>query len=240
VRLDHVRLGRFDCRLVALLMLLSGTLATASCSGTGGPQSAANATLEKPTKFFVSEYDVAADVPVLDPVLAANLKRQLAGLTDDAAQIEIARRVSAVVAEATVAALRQGGIQAVLGGGEVLKADDIGLMTSGKIVNSADGAAPRRPAGASVVAAETTLTYYSNPNSKVVQTFTVESDLGRATAPARRPATGGAPGGTQRLSPDVDAKARGLGRAIAERIAVFAAEKGWIKAPAVAAGVRRN
>lgn len=237
MRLDHVRLGRFDRRLVALLMLLSGTLAAASCSGTGGPQSAASATLEKPTKFFVSEYVVAADVPVLDPALAANLKRQLPGLTDDAAQIEIARRVSAVVAEATVAALRQSGIQAVLGGGEVLKADDIGLMTSGKIVNSAE-AAPRRPSGASVVAAETTLTYYSNPNSKVVQTFTVESDLGRATAPARRPATGGSPTGTQRLSPDVDAKARGLGRAIAERIAVIAAEKGWIKAPAVAASAR--
>lgn len=240
MRLDHARLGRFDRRLVALLTLLSGTLAAASCSGTGGPQSAATAVLEKPTKFFVSEYDVAADVPVLDPALAANLKRQLPGLTDEATQIEISRRLSAVVAEATVAALRQSGIQAALGGGEILKANEIGLMASGKIVNGAEGAAPRRPAGAPVVAAQTTLTYYVDPNSKVVDTFTTDSDLGRATAPARRLATGGAPGGTQRLSPDVDAKARGLGRAIAERIAVFAAEKGWIKAPAVAAGVRRN
>ncbi|NWG23282.1 MAG: hypothetical protein HXY30_02510 [Pseudorhodoplanes sp.] len=238
MRSDRARSGVFDGR-PARPILLAGLLAVAACSGAGAPQGAANATLEKPTKFFVSEYDVAADLPVLDPALAANLKRQLPGLTDDAAQIEISRRVSAAIAEATVAALRQSGIQAAQGGGEILRANEIGLMVSGKIVNSAEGAAQRRPPGAPVVAAQTTLTYYVDPNSRIVDTFTTDSDLGRATAPARRPATAGAPGGTQRLSPDIDAKARGLGRAIAERIVAFAAEKGWIKAPAVPASPRR-
>lgn len=205
----------------------------AACAGTSTPQSAADAKLDRPTRIYVSALDAAHDLPPIDPALAARLKRDLPGLTDDAAQIELLRRFTTVVNETTVSALRAGGLEAIAGGGERMMASDIGLMIGGKLKSADAAGAPsqaRRPGGR--VVADFTLTYYANTETSLpVLTFSTEPEsVGQASA-ATRPASGPAP----RLSPEVDAAARRIGRSAADRSLAFAAEKGWIKQPAVAA-----
>jgi hypothetical protein len=209
--------------------------ALAACAGSGSQTSGQG--LEKPTKIYVSALEPAADLPPIDPAAAARLKKELPGLTDDAAQIELVRRFSATVGETLVAALRAGGLDAMPGGGERMQASDIGLLINGKLrAADASAANPRqRKPGANRIAAEFTLTYFANTEtSQTVLTFTTEGESAgqAAAAPARSggPATSGG-----RLSPDVDAAARRTGRTAAERVLAFAAEKGWLKGPAVAA-----
>lgn len=214
---------RMPCLAVLSLFL-------AACAS---PQDAANVKLDKPTKIYVAPLDAAPDVPAIDPALAVRLKRDLPGLTDDAAQIELLRRYSAAVTETIVSSLRAGGLDAVPGGGERMLARDIGLMIAGKLKPadpSGTVSRAQRPSGR--VTADFTLTYYENTESaKPVLTFVTEPEnVGQAPA-AARPGSGPAP----RLSPEIDAAARRMGRAAADRILAFAAEKDWIKQPAVAA-----
>lgn len=226
--------GRPAANLRALLLAAALALTLAGCGGGTTAQNPADAKLEKPTKVFVAPLDTAPDLPPVDPALAARLRRDLPGLTDDAAQIEALRRFDIAVVEALVSTLRAGGMEAAPGGGERLMASDVGLMISGKLRADAgaDPSGRARRAGAPRVAADFTLIYYANTQvSRPVLSFATEAQPVGAPSPARPPAGAG---GT-RLSPEVDASARQIGRAAGERVLGFAAEKGWIKAPAVAA-----
>lgn len=219
-------------RASAVLLSIAG-LALAACSGSGTPQVAADARLDKPTRVYVGPIDAAPDLPSIDPALAVRLKRDYSGLTDDAAQVEALSRFGVAVTEALVATLRSGGLEAAAGGGERLQASDIGLMINGKLKPDDSSAASRgRRPGAGRLLADYTLYYYANTESaKPVLSFVTEAEtVGQSPASARTsPQVSSA-----RLSPEVDAAARRIGRSAGERVLAFAVEKGWIKTPASA------
>lgn len=205
----------------------------AACGST--PQSSGPSVLEKPTKIFVSALESTSELPTIDPASAARLKKELPGLTDDAAQIELVRRFTATVGESMVATLRSGGLDAMPGAGERMQASDIGLLINGKLRGAEPAAAnpQQRKPGGNRIAVEFTLTYFLNTEtSQTVLTFTTDGESTGQAAPAT-PARGVAPPAGPRLSPDVDASARRIGRSAGERVLAFAAEKGWLKgAPA--------
>jgi hypothetical protein len=142
--------------------------------------------------------------------------------------------------------LREAGLEAQPGSEEGLTLGDQAAVVAGRL-RGGEGGTTKRPPGFGPghvdPIADMTVSYVSGGSRKPLTGFMVEAkDAGKLTGGKKEAAARdaeiatvlAAENVTVKLSPDVEAQARRLSRAAAEKVVAYAKEQGWIAAPPVA------
>jgi hypothetical protein len=239
---------RFIPLCVAALLLAGCANSTMT-----GTQSVSRGSPPRPTTVVVSDFVFASDVVALDRGFTARLERKIGSFPTHERKQRTAERVNDEIVATMVATLRETGLDAQPGSEEGLSLNDDALVVSGRLRAIDQGNRTQRNdigfgAGRSDVVADMTVLRLSGGGKKQLLNFTAQAQSGRkpgaaVTAPvaatrgaaiAAALAAGGA--AAEKLSADVEAQARKLGRAAGEKIVAYAQEQGWLeKADATAA-----
>lgn len=202
--------------------------------------------IAKPTTIMVSHLDFSPEIVIQDQGLVTRLTRDMKGKPAAEIRAEAAQRVSNVIAETTIATLRDAGLKASPGSTDIALGDEPTLVITGTVRGAEtakpDAAKPtaekpgkpakRRSVGfggtKSQAVADVQLTHLSWGGRKNVLNFTTASATGqKALSDEKFP-----PRGTgEKLSPDVERMAQRLGKDVANKVIAFAAQQGWITGP---------
>ena len=222
--------------LCAVALLLAGC----ATMDIGGPQSGGSS--PRPKSILVSDFVFATEVVALDRSYTARLERKIGTFPTHERKQRTLERVNDEILASIVVALREAGLEAQPGSEEGLSLNDDVVVVNGRLRASDPNAKPEQigfGAGRGGVVADMTLSHLSAGGKKQLASFTAESVRKPAAVPASRNAAiisvvGAAGSPTERLSPDVEAQARMLGRAAGEKIVAFAREQGWLEKAAEA------
>jgi len=206
----------------------------------GGSQSGATA---RPKSIVVSDFVFASEMVVLDRGYTARLERKIGTFPTYERKQRTLDRVNDEIMATIVVTSREAGLEAQPGSEEGLTLGDDVMVVNGRLRAGDQGNAKPDQigigAGRGGVVADMTLSHLSAGGKKQLASFTAESARKAAAVPASRNAAiisvvsaAGSP--TERLSPDVEAQARILGRAAGEKIVAFAKEQGWVEKAAEA------
>jgi hypothetical protein len=221
-------------------------LALTACTQTGSLQTGFVGAQPKPKLVLVSDFTIAPEVVAIDRGYTARLDRKFGSIPTYQRKQSTLERVNDEIVANIVTTLRAAGFDARLGGEDTLTLDQSALVITGAL-------RPNEPitdknknsfgfgAGRGHVVAAVSGSLFSAGGKREMLAFDVESAGGKRE-PAMPPklaasnnaaiasviAAGG--GATERLSPDVEAPARRLGRAIGDRVLAFAKEQGWLEA----------
>jgi len=225
-------------------------LAVAGCTGTGALQSGISGLQSKPNIVLVSDFTVASEIVVIDRGYTARLERKVGAYPTHERRQRTVDRVNDEIVATIIVTLREGGLDARNGSEDTLTLDQNAFVVTGNLRPSEPVTEKNKNSigfgsGRGHVVAAVSASLYSAGGKHDLLTFNVESAGSRREAPvsakvaaARNAAIASvvaANGGpTERLSPDVEAPARRLGRAIGERLLGYAKEQGWLGQPAVA------
>jgi hypothetical protein len=217
------------------------------CTIYSGLQTGAAGIEPKPRVVLVSDFTFASDVVAIDRGYTARLERKVGTYPTHERRQRTTERVNDEIVATIVISLREAGIEAQPGAEDAVTLDQSALVLSG-------GLRPREPvtaknrnsfgfgAGRGHVVAAVSASLFSAGSKRQVLTFDVEPTAARRepavppkVAAARNAEIAGVVASTgspnERLSPDVEGPARRLGRAIADRVLVYAKEKGWLAPP---------
>jgi hypothetical protein len=220
-----------------------GALALAGCA-VGSLQTGLGLQ-SKPNVVLISDFTIASEVVLIDRGYTARLERKVGAIPAHQRRQRTTERVNDEIVATIIVSLREVGLDARSGSEDTLTLDQSALVMSGNLRPSVPVTEKNKNsigfgAGRGHVAAVMTGSLFASGGKREALTFNAE-----ATAPKREPAVppkvaaarnaaiasiiaaGG--GSTERLSPDVEAPARRLGRAIADRILAFAKEQGWLE-----------
>ncbi|HUL87530.1 MAG TPA: hypothetical protein VLU23_05035 [Pseudolabrys sp.] len=225
------------------LTIVIVALGLAGCAGVGGLQ-----TSLKPKVVFVSDLTFASEVVAIDRGYTARLERKIGAYPAYQRRQRTEERVNAEIVATIIATLQEGGIAAQAGGEDTLTLDENALVLSGNLRPNQTVTEKNKNnfgfgAGRGHIVASMTGVLFSAGGKREVLAFNAEVVAGKrdpAVPPkiaAARNATinslvAASGGPTERLSPDVEGLARGLGRKIGERVLAFAKEQGWNAVPA--------
>lgn len=232
---------------IALAAVLA--FAVTGCTQTidAGPRGFFGFGITKPSAILVDDFNFAPEFSNLDRRLAARLRRDLKGQSADAVRAEVARRVSAVISDTIITALREADLQASPGSAALALADETTLVIAGHVraVDQNDAKRKSVDFGGSRkdTAADIQVTYVSSAGRKGVLNFDAENETPRISgsetpdAAVAQVATTSFVRGVKPddLSPAVESHARRIGQAVAKRVIAFAVEQGWIAARSRAA-----
>jgi hypothetical protein len=226
-------------------------LAVAGCANTGVPeaQTSVGGALSRPKTVLVGDLVFSPDVAVVDRDLATRLERTFGNdLTNDVIESLGAKRVNAEIVAAIIVVLHAAGLNAQPGDQEELTRNKGALAIAGRLHAGDQGKRPQRnPVGfgtGSSVVADITVSQVSEGQEQQLLTFTAQAPSGRQpdaaiTGPDADAAITAVVAAKSvpdvNLSPDAEALARGLGRAVADRIIAYAAQQGWQTTPVLAA-----
>lgn len=225
-----------------------GGLLLGGCTIYSGLQIGAAGTEPKPKVVLVSDFTFASDVVAIDRGYTARLERKVGTYPTHERRQRTTERVNDEIVATVVASLREAGLEAQPGAEDAVTLDQSALVVSGGLRPGEPVTAKNKNsfgfgAGRGHVVATVSASLFSSGSKRQVLTFDAEQ-----TAPKREPAVSpkvaaarnaeiagivastGSP--NERLSPDVEVPARRLGRAIADRILVYAKEQGWLAPPA--------
>ena len=227
-----------------LLAIFAAALWLAGCGSipVGGPQAGVTA---RPKSVVVTDFVFAPEVVALDRSYTARLERKVGSFPTHERKQRTLERVNDEIVAAIVVTLREAGLEAEPGSEEGLSLSDDAVLINGKLhAVDASGAKANQigfGAGRSGVVGEVTLSHLFGGGKRALTTIAAESgrkaaasSAARNTAIASVIASTGSP--TERLSGDVEAQARSLGRAMGDKIVAFAKEQGWLEKPEVAEG----
>jgi hypothetical protein len=155
-------------------------------------------------------------------------------------------RVNDEIVAAIVVTVQEAGLQVQAGSEEGLSLNDQAAVVSGRL-RAGEGANPKKkPIGFGPghidAVADMTVTYVAGGARKKLTGFTAEArEAGKPPAAKLAAERNKAilavlteeKAAPEKLSPDVEAQARRLGRAIGDKVVAFAREQGWIAAPPV-------
>jgi hypothetical protein len=234
-------------RLIATCLAV---LALAGCAQTSltGLTIGYSGAVPRPKAIVVSDFVFSSDVVALDRGFTARLSRKLGELPPDQRKQRTAERVNDEIVATIVATLREAGLEAQTGSEEGLSLSDDAVIVTGRLRAIDEGNSTQRRligfgAGRSGVVADMALTHVANGAKKELLSFTAEADsrrrpgaivaapIGAATSVAVSAAAAAGGVAAEKLSADVQAQARSLGRAAGERIVAYAREKGWLAKP---------
>ncbi len=222
----HVRL--FICLI---------SLAVAGCASNSVQQasSPAGSAPSRPQTVVVNDLVFAPDVAVFDRDFGVRLESKLGTMTGDVVKAITAKRVDDEIVATVVVLVGTAGFNA-----RQAKPDEVppknALIINGRVqAPDQNNRQPRNPVsfgiGSSIVA-DMTLSQISEGGEKQLLAFTAQAGSGRqpggaalSAAIATVLAAKSAP--DVNLSPSVEAEARGLGRAIADKIIAYAEQQGW-------------
>lgn len=229
--------------LCAAALLLAGC-ADSSVSRTQSAIGAATATSSpRPKVIVVTDFTVSSDVVVLDRAFTARLERKIGAFPTHERKQRTIERVNDEIVATIVATLREAGLDAQPGSEEGLSLADDAVVVSGRL-RPGDPAAKKNEAGIgggrSGVVADMTLSSFSGFGKKQLLTFAAEPASGRQAGSAKATAANNVAiaaaltavkSATEKLSSDVEAAARKLGRAAGENIIAYARTQGWLSKP---------
>jgi hypothetical protein len=243
----------FGPRPVHLFICLI-VLAVAGCANTSvqETQTSVGGALPRPNTVLVNDFVFSSDVAVVDRDFAARLESKLGNMPSDVIKAITAKRVNDEMVATIIVIVGAAGLNARLGSQEELTPKNGALVITGQLrAVDQDNRHQRNPVAfgtGSSVAADMTVSEVSEGTEKQLVTFTAQAQSGRQSGAA---ATTGPDAAALRaaiasvlarksapdvnLSPDVEAMARGLGRAVADKIVAYAGQQGWVTKAALPA-----
>lgn len=225
--------------------LTIASLMLAGCTISGGAQSGVGGGDPKPEVVLVSDFAFSSDVVAIDRGYTARLERKIGAYPTHERRQRTAERVNDEIVATVIASLREAGLEAQAGGEDMLTLDQSALVVSGSLRPSEPVTAKNKNSfgfgsGRGHVTAAMKASLFSSGRKRQLLTFDAEPAKGEpALAPkvaaARNAAIAGVLASTggpnERLSTDVETTARRLGRAIADRVIVFARQQSWLASP---------
>lgn len=222
--------------LMRLIVLCAGVLMLAGCANTsiGG---LSGGSVDRPKSIVVGDLVFSPEVAAVDRSYTARLQRKIGNFPTHERKQRTLERVNDEIIAAMVVTLREAGLEAQPGSEEGLTLNDDAVVVNGKLHAADANAKPEHIGfgpGRSGVVAEITLSHLSGGGKKQLVSFAAEGAKKPGATPAARNAAimavvaaAGSP--AERLSPDIEAQARSIGRAAGEKIVAFAREQGWIE-----------
>lgn len=214
-------------------------LAVAGCavSGDQTAKTSAGNPSSRPKTVLVYDLEFGPDVAVIDREFTVRLQREIGDMAVN--NQLLAKRVNAEIVATIITVLREeAGFNARTGIEDDPAFKDTALIVAGRVLAADRGSrAQRTPVTfGSAVVADMTLSQVSGGAKTQLLAFTTQAQKGAAfTGPsaARHNAAintvlAGESLPSQNLSPDVEAQARGLGRAAADKITAYAMQQGWV------------
>jgi hypothetical protein len=201
----------------------------------------------RPKTIVVTDFTVASDVVVIDRGYTARLERKIGPFPTHERKQRTLERVNDEIVATIVATLREAGLDAQPGSEEGLSLRDEAVLVSGRLRPTDAEAAKKHEVGIGNgrggVAADMTLASFSAFGKKQLLAFAAEPESGRKAAAAVSAKASAASNtaiaqalaaeksAAEKLSPDVEAAARKIGRAAGENIVAFAKTQGWLAKP---------
>lgn len=220
-----------------LISLCAGALLLAGCANTSISGLSGGAQTARPKTIVVSDFVFAPEVVAIDRGYTARLERKIGQYPTFERKQRTIERVNDEIVASIVVTLREAGLEAQPGSEEGLSLSDNAVVVNGKLEAADPNAKPATigfGAGRGGVVAAMTLSHLSNGGKRQLAGFSAESAKKPGATPAARNAAimaavaaAGSP--AERLSPDVEAPARSLGRSAGEKIVAFARDHGWIE-----------
>lgn len=224
----------------AAALLVAGCVDTnsnlaSSTLGTAGSSS------PRPKTIVVADFVVAPEVLVIDRGYTARLERKIGAFPTHERKPRTMDRVNDEIVASIVATLREAGLDAEPGAEEGLNAASNAVVVSGRLRPS-DANAGKNDAGIgggkSNVTADMTMSSFSSLGKRQLLSFSAEAN---AKLPSGKAASANnseiarvlasLEGAKEKLSSDVEAAARKLGRAAGEKIVAYAKVQGWLNKP---------
>jgi hypothetical protein len=236
--------SRFPLILALLAMLAAGC----APNGTQGNLFASAAPSTHPKSAIVTDFVAAPEITATDNGFNTRLESKGGNYPILERRQRTLARVNDEIVATIVADLRAAGIEAQPGNETSLGFNDDALVVTGRLQPPEHKAANQvgfGPGRGNVIA-DMTVTRASGASHTPATTFAVDVQSGRKlpagnaqTVAARNSAIAATLAAEnalpEKLSPEVEAQARGLGRAIAEKIVTYAKEQGWLETPAAVA-----
>ena len=222
-------------------------LALAGCADIGSSNVFGGAP-PKPKTVLVADFAAAPEVGAIDRGFSVRMDRKGSNFPILERKRRTLARVNDELVATIVATLREAGLDAQPGSEEALTLADAAAVVSGRLRGAEPATAKNQQIGFgpghSGVVADITVSYVSSGARKQLVTFSAEAkDVGKL--PSGKPAAAfnaeiaaalaAEKAAPERLSPDVEAQARRLGRAASEKVVAYAKAQGWIAAPEAAA-----
>lgn len=224
----------------AAALLLAGCVESnmnlaSSTLGASGPSS------PRPKTIVVSDFVVSPDVLLIDRSYTARLERKIGAFPTHERKPRTIDRVNDEIVASIVATLREAGLDAQPGAEEGLSPSSNAVIVSGRLRPS-DANAKKNEAGIgggkSNVTAEMTMSTFSTLGKRDLLSFSAEASAklpsGKAAAANNAEISNvlaGLEGAKEKLSPDVEAAARKLGRSAGDKIVAYAKTQGWLNKP---------
>lgn len=226
---------RFIALLIAALWLTGCAETTSGGLGGGGAS-------PRPKIVLVSDFVFSSDVVAVDRGFTSRLERKAGGFPTHERKQRTNERVNDEIVASIVAVLREAGLDAQPGNEEALSLSDDAVVINGRLRANDPAAAKKNQigfgAGRGGVVAEMTVSNFSSRGKKQLASFEVESGKRGAAQPTGKLAASrnaaiaaslaAANAANEKLSSDVEAQARGIGRAIGDKVLAFAKEQGWL------------
>jgi len=234
-------------RFIAIALAIAA-LGLAGCANTGGMQGAFGGAAPKPKTVLVADFAMSPEVEAIDRGFSARMDRKGINYPILERKRRTLARVNDEIVAATVATLREAGLDAQPGGEEGLTLNDDAAVVSGRLRAGDQGRLAKNQqigfgGGRGGVIADMTMSYFSSGGKKQLLAFSSDAK-GAGKPPAGKQAAArnaaittvltAEKAAPEKLSPDVEAQARRLGRAAGEKIVAFAKEQGWLEQPTAA------
>ncbi len=226
-------------------LLLTGC-ANSSLGGLGG-----STTVARPKTIVVTDFVFADGVTAIDRAYTTRLERKIGGFPTFERKPRTLERVNEEIVASIVATLRGAGLDAQPGGADGVALSDGAVLVGGTLRGTEPAPSDKKPkpiseqigfgTGRSNVVADVKIL---SGGKRQLTAFTAEASAGRGPAVNAKLATGqdaaiaaaladqrAAP---EKLSSEVEAQARRLGRAIGDKVLGFAREQGWLDASVAA------
>ena len=222
-------------------------LLLAGCANVGGGTLAGSSA--RPKTIVVTDFVFSSDVVAVDRGYTARLERKIGSFPTHERKRRTVERVNDEIVASIVATLREAGLDAQPGSEEGLSLGDDAIVVSGRLraVDLATLAKKKDQigfgAGRGGVVADMTISKISSFGKKQLMAFHVDGKSGPKAAAGKAAAAYNAAmaaalsdekAAPEKLSPDVEAQARKMGRAAGEKLVAFAREQGWLTADAAA------
>ncbi|MGH6684868.1 MAG: hypothetical protein ACRECA_13290, partial [Pseudolabrys sp.] len=197
----------------------------------------------RPNTIMVSDVGLSSDVAIVDRGYTARLERKVGSFPTFERKPRTIERVNDEIVAAVVATLREAGLDAQPGNEDSLTLSDEALLITGRIrpANLRE-IAKGKPVvfGSGRVSADMTVSTFSGHGKKQVLAFSADT-TGAGKPPAGKLAAARNAGiaealaaqksPPEKLSPDIEAASRQLGRAVGEKIVAYAKSQGWLEKP---------
>jgi hypothetical protein len=222
-----------------LIVLCIAALALAGCASDGGLQSGFGGGQARPKTILVSDFVLSSDVAIVDHGYTARLERKTGNFPTHERKPRTIERVNDEIVATIVATLREAGLDAQPGSEDALTLSDEALLIGGRL-RPAERVKPNQVGfggGRGSVVADMSMAYFSSRGKKQLMAFSADEKGAGKPAAAKQAAARNAAiaavlaaqkSGAEKLSGDVEAQARRIGRAAGEKIVAYAKEQGWL------------